>query len=227
MTDDTALVDMAATLLPAPSGPLSIRNATVTAVNRGTNVYTVTMGGTTGFQFPAYENVYASVGDVVEVLFVGSAPRILGVVGLAQGLPDTSTFCNVSTATTQTIPSAAWTRVTGMACTEGNAALWDATNQWYTVPSTGLYQLTARVRVADFQTAGINFAWAVDVGDTPSEYRTVWNMIPAGGGNKRVHSVFALTEQLTAGQQWRAAMYFDGASTVIANRNISIVKLGT
>jgi len=65
----------------SPGDSVYIRSAAVTAVNRTANTYTVTIGGASIAGVPAYQSVWANVGDAVDVLFDGPAPRIMGVVG--------------------------------------------------------------------------------------------------------------------------------------------------
>lgn len=74
--------DLARSVAPSEPSSLILHVATVTAVNRSANTYTITVGGASVAGVPAYRNVYAVVGDVVEVLLDGPSPRIVGVVGV-------------------------------------------------------------------------------------------------------------------------------------------------
>jgi hypothetical protein len=61
-----------------PLGGLRNRSGVVTAVNRTTNAYSVTIGGTTFNDVKAHAHVQAGVGETVDVLIDGPAPRIIG-----------------------------------------------------------------------------------------------------------------------------------------------------
>ncbi len=212
----------------APGDATYLRRGVVTAFDRSTNSYTITIGGTSIVGVPALNSVYAMVNDPVDVLFDGPAPRILGVIGVANGLPDTNSYVTAYASNGVTVANggvSGWQRVP-MSFSDGNSALWSAANNWYTVPSNGLYAVNARVRLGDSQPASTNFALGVDVGDAPDESRTIWNSIPSSGSFRRVHSIFSMMQRFTAGQQLRATMFMDGAAIAIYARSLSIVKLG-
>lgn len=61
-----------------PTNELRLRRGVVTAVSGGTA--SVTIGGATVAGIPFYRGVWINVGDVVDVLIDGPAPRIVGVL---------------------------------------------------------------------------------------------------------------------------------------------------
>lgn len=68
-------------VMRSPGDVFHMRTATVTAVNRTTNKYSITQGGATLTNVPALKDVWAVVGDVVDVVYDDTSPRIVGVVG--------------------------------------------------------------------------------------------------------------------------------------------------
>lgn len=61
-----------------PLGGLRLRSGKITAVNRTTNRYSVIIGGTAFNDVSAHAQVQANVGETVDVLVDGPAPRIIG-----------------------------------------------------------------------------------------------------------------------------------------------------
>jgi hypothetical protein len=80
MTDsvDSALARQLAPAVPS-SMKLSVRSAVVTAV--AGHVATITLGGVPVPGVPVYFDVSPIAGSIVDVLFVGTSPRIIGVTG--------------------------------------------------------------------------------------------------------------------------------------------------
>lgn len=79
----------------SPGDVTYLRRAVVTAA--GTTTATITMGGVTVAAVPYYDHLSLSAGDIVDVLFDGPAPRIIGAVGgtppaLAPSLPATRLY---------------------------------------------------------------------------------------------------------------------------------------
>lgn len=61
------------------AGDLSVRSGVVTAISGHTA--TITLGGKSIPGVPVYFSVTVTVGSVVDVLFVGKSPRVIGVTG--------------------------------------------------------------------------------------------------------------------------------------------------
>lgn len=206
-----------------PTGGLRLRRGVVTVVNRANNTYTLTIGGASIAGVPAQSHVYAQVNDVVDVLLDGPASRIIGVTGLANGLPDTNSYMTASTLGAQAIATNIWTRLT-LAFEEGNSGNFDGTQSWYVIPNSGLYLVEGRARVADGSTAGINIGLSVSVDDGGAN--DVWNSIPTTGAARRLILENVRVARYTAGQQIRLTVYPDGGAVTMINRRLSVVRLG-
>lgn len=221
--DDDEIRELAA-LLKSGSPVLGIRRATVTAFNRSNNSYTVTLGGGPVPGVLALQHVTADIGEIVDVMFDGDAPLIVGVIGAAKGLPDTTSYTTASSQAAQTPTANIWTRLT-LAFEDGNSGNFSDANDWYTVPSTGLYLVEGRARVADGSTAGVNVGLNVSVADDDNA-NDVWNSVPTTGAARRMVLENVRVARYTAGQQIRLAVYLDGGTVTMSRRRLSVIRLG-
>lgn len=211
-----------------PEARAILRQGMVSAVDTATNTISVKWGNaSTASPRQKYLSSYAPVvGDAVWGVRDGDDVVVMGTLGPTASMPDTSSFVHVLTNASAVVPSAVSTRLTGFAVSQGNAALWDAANQWYTVPRDGLYTINARLRIADSQTLGLNIGMGIDTSDAPAETMMIWDAIPTNGAFRRKTMIFNATQRFGAGQQLRMTTYMDGAAVTVTTRSMSFLRLG-
>jgi hypothetical protein len=204
-------------------GDLRLRRGIVTAVAATT--VTVTIGGVSVAGVPVYRSVLVRVGDTVDLILDGPAPRIVGVLGAYAGAPRADRFVTASSQASLTIPSATMTRLT-FAGDQGNIALFNNATSILTIPETGTWLLTARVRCSDALPAGLNVGICLNDTDTFNEARTAWNGIPSGG-TRRLSLHYSTVETVTAATPLRLVGYSDGAAAPVTYRHLSATMLTT
>ena len=117
-----------------PSSELKLRRGTITAVDRSTNTYSVTVGGATVNDVVAMLAVGANVGDVVDILLDGPSPRIVGVEGAISLFVPTSGLAS-GWSNGGLYPWAVWRDAAGIVHMEGECTAGVDANPIYTLPA--------------------------------------------------------------------------------------------
>ena len=93
---------------------------------------------------------------------------------------------------------------------------WDAAEHHYVVPSTGLYQITATLRAADNQTAGIQFGMGLHSANVDGNW-FLWHAIQTTlNGERRTTYSYVRTDFFNTGERLRLFTYSDQGFTVNA-----------
>lgn len=104
-----------------------------------------------------------------------------------------------------------------------DGSAWDATAHAWTVPVTGLYQLTGTLRPSDGYPAGSNIGIGIDTSQNGGP-DFIWHDV---GTASRHTFQLTRTPRLTAGQQVSMFAYFEGPGTVgMAAMNVALVAAG-
>ncbi len=137
-----------------------------------------------------------------------------------------SEFSDVSRGSgSQTISPSSFTKITLPTVNSDTESNWDGTNNWYTVPTTGLYLILAKIRPSDGTTAGTTVAIAVHTSEVDGAYLKWGKMGPLGTGVNRTTVDYQRLAYFTAGDQLRLFTYSDEGYTV-NQAGLQIVKIG-
>jgi hypothetical protein len=104
------------------------------------------------------------------------------------------------------------------------AANFNTTTALYTVPSTGIYMISARVRPTGGFTANQPIGLGVDTASADSP-NFKWTSFGSSSGTPRTSVDYARTDNFTAGAQLRLFMYSETGAINIYRASMSIVRI--
>jgi uncharacterized protein YjdB len=117
------------------------------------------------------------------------------------------TFASMSVNSGSQRISGAFTRVTLPVVHSDTGGNWDATNNWYVCPRTGIYQIAAAMRVADSTSAGTQYGIGVHTAEEDGPF-FLWNAV---GGSPSLRSSISYSRlvALNGGDRVRMISYSD------------------
>ena len=135
-----------------------------------------------------------------------------------------SNFVDVSQSSGSQTISWSFTKVTLATVNTDADANWDASNNWYTVPETGLYLILGKIRPNDSTTAGTTVGIGVHSSTADGPYFKWGKVGPAGSGVLRATIDYQRIASFNAGDQLRMFSYSDEGYTV-NQAGLQIVKI--
>lgn len=133
----------------------------------------------------------------------------------------TTTLTQVSkSGAVQSIPSGSFETVAMNTIVNDPGSNWDAAQNHYVVPSTGLYQITGTLRASDGETAGKQFGLGVHTSNADGSW-FLWHAIQTTiNPDRRTTYPYIRTDVFAAGQRLRMFSYSDqgyGCATTVLN----------
>ncbi len=156
-------------------------------------------------------------------LLLGFALSLAGAIAPAQTVtqvgtwnyaPQSNIFLSVSGASGQSMGTAFSTLVMGTVVSAVGfpASNYNTATGIFTVPQTGVYQITGTIRWTDNQAAGIGYAVGVHSSNADG-YWTLWGAIPTTNNvQRRASYPYVRTDKFNAGDQLRMFTYVDGST---------------
>lgn len=133
-------------------------------------------------------------------------------------------YAEVTASGTGTLTGQTFAKIPFDTVTVDPNSLFSTSNNWYTVPVTGTYQITMQFR-ADTGT-NINVGFGVHASNTDGPW-TVWRQDYAGTGNRHTYN-YQRVAKFNAGDQLRAYAYFDQAGSFsFGGGNMVIEQIAT
>ena len=113
---------------------------------------------------------------------------------------------NDGTATVQSVPATTFTLINLTTVASDPGANFSTTTKFYTVPSTGLYMIFAKIRILDSSTAGNNIGFGVHTSNIDGPWFQ-WQINPAATANSRQTFNYQRLAYFNAGDQLRMFTY--------------------
>lgn len=184
--------------------------------------------------YPVVEVVPRDDGRVVEVIVpvneatMAELQAFVAAAFAAQAAnappPISRTMLDVAKNASQAI-GGAFTRITFDAVKRDPGSAWDAVNNWYTCPVTGVYLITGVLRVADGAAAGSQYTVGVHTAEADGAGWNQWTKVGPAPATRTSHPYSRISYQ-NAGDRLRMFSFSDTAGGVnIQSAGLQIILL--